>query len=70
MIESTAAKSEVQRIKAIREALRAKYGAGKHRITGCASYWTVEVYSQKPNSSETGWWVMGDLVDAENWLGL
>lgn len=64
-------KTEAQRIEAIRAALRAKYGKGKHRITGHIGVnEQIHVYSQMPNSIETGWWLMGDMIDAELRLGL
>lgn len=64
-------KTEAQRIEAIRAALRAKYGKGKHRITGHIGInEQIHVYSQMPNSIETGWWLMGDMIEAELRLGL
>jgi hypothetical protein len=58
------------RIHAVRAALRAKYGAGKHRITGTHATEEVHVYSTMPNSNQTGWWLMGSLAQAEDWLGI
>ncbi len=63
-------KTEKARIAAVREALRARYGSGNHRITGHEGYRTVSVYSKMPNSNQIGWWLIGDLLAAEMWLGL
>lgn len=55
----------------VRNALRERYGKGKYRITGHIGInEEVHVYSQMPNSIETGWWLMGDLTDAELRLGI
>jgi hypothetical protein len=63
----TTTKPSAVRIEAVRAALRAKYGVRGHRITGDGA---VHVYSTMPNSIETGWWLMGDLVSAECHLGI
>lgn len=71
MTTTTATKTDAQRIEAIRAALRDRYGKGKHRIVGHIGVnEQISVYSKMPNSIEVGWWLMGDMVDAENWLGL
>ena len=54
-------------IKTLRSALRAKYGAGRYRITRNDE---VHVYGLMPNSQTVGWWLMGDILGAELWLGL
>ena len=51
----------------LRAALRAKYGAGRYRITQNDE---VHVYGLMPNARIVGWWLMGDLLSAELWLGL
>jgi len=48
-------------------ALRAKYGAGQYRITKNDE---VHVYGLMPNARTVGWWLMGDILTAELWLGL
>ena len=68
--EMTNAKTHKQRITAIRQALVAKYGARNYRITGTAMAEEVHVYSQMPNSIVTGWWLMGDLEQAEDRMGI
>jgi hypothetical protein len=55
------------RIAAIRAALVDKYGPKNHRITSGDE---VHVYSQMPNSMETGWWLLGDLDWAEFYLDI
>lgn len=50
----------------LRAALRAKYGAGRYRITQNDE---VHVYGLMPNSQTVGWWLMGDILTAELWLG-
>ena len=62
--------TNAQRIKIIRAAMREKYGARKYRIVGTAGCEEVHVYSRMPNSNLVGWWLMGDLVAAECWLGI
>ena len=65
------ATTDKARIQAIRTALRAKYGDRKYKIVGHVGVnETIHVYSQMPNSVETGWWLMGDMLDAEMRLGL
>lgn len=51
----------------LRSALRAKYGANCYRITRNDE---VHIYGQMPNSTKVGWWLMGDILTAELWLGL
>lgn len=63
-------KTNAQRIQAIRVALRAKYGARKYRIVGNSGSEEIHVYGQMPNTTITGWWLMGDLVTAECWMGI
>jgi hypothetical protein len=58
---------ENERIKTLRAALRAKYGAGCYRITRNDQ---VHIYGQMPNSTTVGWWLMGDILGAELWLGI
>ena len=58
---------EDKRIKTLRAALRAKYGKGCYRITRTDQ---VHIYSQMPNSITVGWWLMGDILGAELWLGM
>ncbi len=53
-------------IKTLRAALRARFGAGQYRITRNDE---VHVYGLMPNSQTVGWWLMGDLLSAELWLG-
>jgi len=48
-------------------ALRAKYGAGQFRITQNDE---VHVYGLMPNARTVGWWLMGDILTAELWMGL
>jgi hypothetical protein len=50
----------------LRFALREKYGARCYRITRNAE---VHIYGQMPNNSNFGWWLMGDILTAELWLG-
>jgi hypothetical protein len=59
-----------KRIATIRAALVDKYGPRNHRITGHTGWQEVHVYSQMPNSIETGWWLLGDLDFAEWYLDL
>ena len=56
-----------KRIKRIRAALINKYGKRNYRITSSED---VHVYSIMPNSNTLGWWLMGDLWHAEDWLGI
>ena len=53
----------------LRFALREKYGARCYRITRGAEA-EVHIYGQMPNNSNFGWWLMGDILTAELWLGL
>ena len=58
----------------LRAALRAKYG--RYRITRHLSFkgWSrsdhVHVYGLMPDDRTVGWWLMGDILTAELWLGL
>jgi hypothetical protein len=56
-----------KRIATIRAALVDKYGPRNYRIT---SNDQVHVYSQMPNSMDTGWWLLGDFDWAEFYLNL
>tara|TARA_R110000822_G_scaffold100288_2_gene225900 strand:+ start:1943 stop:2185 length:243 start_codon:yes stop_codon:yes gene_type:complete len=51
----------------LRAALRAKFGSGNYRITRNDE---VHVYGLMPNARNVGWWLMGDILSAELWLGL
>jgi ribosomal protein S17 len=53
--------------KILRVALRAKYGAHHYRITQNDM---VHIYGVMPNSATVGWWLMGDILIAELWMGL
>jgi hypothetical protein len=66
----TNAKTREQRIATLRKALVAKYGARHYRITGTAMAEEVHIYSQMPSSIVTGWWLMGDLEQAEDRMGI
>ena len=48
-------------------ALRAKYGAGQYRITQNDE---VHVYGLMLNARTVEWWLMGDILTTELWLGL
>lgn len=54
-------------IKTIRQALRDQFEKRHYKITRTGE---VHVYGPMPHSQEVGWWLMGDLVTAELWLGL
>jgi hypothetical protein len=54
-------------IKTLRAALRAKFGPRCYRITRNDE---VHVYGLMPNSQTVGWWLMGDILGTELWLGL
>lgn len=59
------------RVAALRKALRIRYGRWNYRITGHIGVTEeVHIYGRMPNSQTIGWWVMGDVVTAEAWLGL
>ena len=51
----------------LRAALRAQYGANHYRITQNDE---VHIYGLMPNDRIVGWWLMGDILTAELWLGL
>ena len=51
----------------LRAALRAQYGANHYRITQNDE---VHIYGLMPNARIVGWWLMGDILTAELWLGL
>ena len=63
----TTDKGRQQRIAALRKALADRYGARRYRITVDGD---VHVYGQMPNSIVTGWWYMGDLEQAEQWMDI
>lgn len=48
--------TESTRIKAIRAALREKYGSGNYRITSTGE---VHVYGRMPNAIAIGWYLFG-----------
>lgn len=56
-----------RRIKALRQALRDEFGKRNYRITRSGE---VHAYGLMPNSIVAGWWFMGDIAEAEIWLGL
>ena len=51
----------------LRNALRAEYGPRCYRITRTGE---VHVYGKMPNSAIVGWWLMGDILSAELWMGV
>ena len=51
----------------LRAALRAQYGVNHYRITQNDE---VYIYGLMPNDRLFGWWLMGDILTAELWLGL
>jgi hypothetical protein len=51
----------------LRNALRAKYGKRNYRIT---RHGDVHVYGRMPNSDQVGWYLMGDILSAEMWMGV
>jgi len=51
----------------LRAALRAQYGANHYRITQNDE---VHIYGLMPNARIVGWWLMGDILTAELWMGL
>ena len=55
--------------KNLRAALRAKFGARKYKIIGTVCCEQVHVYGLMPDARTVGWWLMGDLLSAELWLG-
>jgi hypothetical protein len=58
-------KSRKNRIAVLRRALIDKYGPRKYKILGTAFTEEIHIYSQMPNSTNVGWWLMGDLNTAE-----
>lgn len=56
-----------QRIKTLHAELREIYGPGKYRIT---VFVEVHVYDNLPDSTEMGWQLLGDLDQAETYLGI
>ena len=50
----------------LRAALRLKYGTRNYRIDRND---LVHIYGAMPNSQNVGWWLMGDIIQAELWLG-
>jgi hypothetical protein len=63
-------KNRKQRTAVLRKALKEKYGARKYRIVGTIFDESIHIYSQMPNSSDAGWWLMGDLDTAELWMSI
>ena len=57
---------KISRLK-LRNALRLKYGTRNYRIDRND---LVHIYGAMPNSQTVGWWLMGDIIEAELWLGL
>lgn len=57
-------------IKTLRAALRAKFGNRKYKIIGTVCCEQVHIYGLMPNSQTVGWWLMGDILTAELWMGL
>ena len=53
--------------KALRDALRSKFGSGRYRITATD---LVEVYGEMPNTNRTGWYYYGSREDAAQRLNL
>lgn len=51
----------------LRAALRAQYGVNHYRITQNDE---VYIYGLMPNDRLFGWWLMGDILTAELWMGL
>ena len=51
----------------LRAALRAQYGANHYRITQNDE---VHIYGLMPTARIVGWWLMGDILTADLWLGL
>jgi hypothetical protein len=56
---------KISRIK-LRNGLRTKYGKRNYRIDRND---LVHIYGVMPNSQSVGWWLMGDIIEAELWLG-
>ena len=52
---------------ALRQALREQFGKRNYKITRNGD---VHVYGPMPKSRIVGWWLMGDILNAELWLGL
>jgi hypothetical protein len=50
----------------LRNGLRTKYGKRNYRIDRND---LVHIYGAMPNSQSVGWWLMGDIIEAELWLG-
>ena len=48
-------------VKALRDALRNKYGASKYKITATGD---VHVLGYMPNTSTRGWYLLGDVDDS------
>ena len=60
--------AQADRLRILRAALRRRYGFGRHRITVAGE---VHIYGPMPNASHvTGWWLLGDIPRAEDWLGI
>lgn len=47
-------------LRALRAALRARFGARRYRITRDAE---IHVYGQMPNTNIVGWWFFGYVED-------
>ena len=58
------------RINVLRTALRAKYGTRQYRIIGHHGFELVHVRGHMPNSHTFGWWLLGNLIEAELRLGI
>lgn len=65
-----ATKNRKKRIAVLRKALINEYGSRKYRITGTSFAESIHIYSQMPNSTNVGWWLMGDLDTAELWMSI
>ena len=52
--------------KQLREKLRAEFGARKYRICGHGAATEVQVSGRMPNATETGWWLLGSIKEAES----
>lgn len=59
---------EADRLAILRAALRRRYGCGRYRIIAGGE---VHIYGPMPNAAHvTGWWLLGDIARAEQWIGL
>lgn len=64
--DKTAATYAKQRENKLREQLRAEFGDRKYRIIDRGAATEVHVYGRLPNSTETGWWILGGIKEAES----